>query len=119
MKTPIIEDFDPKARERKLGSPLDGMPAIERPPQRPPQLSPIDEPKPTPTSEPKARKQPGPKPIKSGTRSFARRTFDFYADQIAYLTRWSLDERFAGREGSMNAFVREAMDAYIEKHKKR
>jgi hypothetical protein len=30
MKTPRIHDFDPKAAERQLGTPLDGMPAIEK-----------------------------------------------------------------------------------------
>src|SRR3954453_8576603 len=42
MKTPRIEDFDPNAaeRERQLGTPLDGMPAIQKPiaVQHPPAL---------------------------------------------------------------------------------
>jgi hypothetical protein len=52
---------------------------------------------------------------KSSKRSFMRRSFDFYEDQIKYLTRESLEERLAGREGSMNAMVREAIDAWIKK----
>ena len=31
MKTPRIHDFDPAAAERKLGTPLDGMPTIQKP----------------------------------------------------------------------------------------
>jgi hypothetical protein len=31
MKTPRVHDFDPDAAERKLGTPLDGMPAIQKP----------------------------------------------------------------------------------------
>ena len=61
-------------------------------------------------------------PAKSRTaelakRSFVRRSFDFYEDQVSYLTRVSLEERMAGREGSMNAMVREALDDYIQKKK--
>ena len=57
-------------------------------------------------------KQPAQKASK---RSFVRRSFDFYEDQIKYLTRESLEDRLAGREGSMNAMVREAIDAWIKK----
>jgi hypothetical protein len=52
---------------------------------------------------------------KASKRSFVRRSFDFYEDQIKYLTRESLEDRLAGREGSMNAMVREAIDAWIKK----
>jgi hypothetical protein len=31
MKQPRLADFDPAAAERELGSPLDGMPLIEKP----------------------------------------------------------------------------------------
>src|SRR3712207_3053784 len=36
-------------------------------------------------------------------RRYVRRTFDFYEDQIAYLTKVSLEDRLAGKESSMNA----------------
>ena len=52
-------------------------------------------------------------------RRYIRRTFDFYEDQISYLTKASLEERLAGGEGSMNAMVREALDTFIEKHRKK
>jgi hypothetical protein len=46
-------------------------------------------------------------------RRYIRRTFDFYEDPIAYLTKASLEEKLAGGEGSMNSMVREALDAFI------
>jgi hypothetical protein len=48
-------------------------------------------------------------------RSFVRRSFDFYEDQIAYLTKVSLEERLAGKDSSMNAMLWEAVDDYIKK----
>jgi hypothetical protein len=56
---------------------------------------------------------------KASKRSFVRRSFDFYEDQIKYLTRESLEDRLAGREGSMNAIVREAIDDWIKKRASR
>lgn len=55
----------------------------------------------------------------AATRRYVRRTFDLFEDQLAYLTRASLEERLAGGEGSMNAMVREAIDAFIEKRRKK
>ena len=48
-------------------------------------------------------------------RAFVRRTFDFYEEQIAYLKQESLREQLEGKEGSMNAMVREAIDDWIKK----
>jgi hypothetical protein len=50
-----------------------------------------------------------------GKRTFVRRTFDFYEEQIAYLKQVSLREQLEGKEGSMNAMVREAIDEWIAK----
>jgi hypothetical protein len=47
-------------------------------------------------------------------RPLVRRTFDFYEDQIEYLTSASLHARLAGHGVSMNAMIREAIDHYIE-----
>jgi hypothetical protein len=47
--------------------------------------------------------------------SFVRRTFDFYEEQISYLKQESLREQLEGKEGSMNAMVREAIDDWIKK----
>jgi hypothetical protein len=116
MKTPRLTDFDPNAKIPTLKSSLDNMPSIQK--QKPP----IDYTQPrqnistiTPHSEQPARKvftQPAPQ---SHKRSYIRRTFDFYEDQIAYLTRQSLQERLAGNERSMNEMVREALDDWIKK----
>jgi hypothetical protein len=105
MKTPRIHDFDPEAAERQLGTPLNGMPAIEKPRPRP-QTSVV---RPTTTSN-----GPQKKPqVVTTTREYAQRTFNVYEDQIAYLTKVSLEERLAGRDVSMNDMVREALDLYI------
>jgi hypothetical protein len=50
-------------------------------------------------------------------RRYIRRTFDFYEDQVTYLLEESLRDRLAGKEGSMNAMVREAIDAFIAARK--
>ena len=48
--------------------------------------------------------------------SFARNvSFDFYEEQITYLKQESLREQLEGKEGSMNAMVREAIDDWIRK----
>jgi hypothetical protein len=47
--------------------------------------------------------------------SFVRRTFDFHEEQITYLKQESLREQLEGKEGSMNAMVREAIDDWIKK----
>jgi hypothetical protein len=122
MKNPIIEDFDVNAKSRQLGSPLDGMPQIEKPRTRvaPTPATPITTPQNTVAQSRPAIKKTATKPAttpKSSTRPYVRRTFDFYEDQIAYLTRASLEDRLAGGDGSMNAMVREAIDAFIAARK--
>jgi hypothetical protein len=76
-------------------------------------------------SEPEDTDARIPSPLPSGQvsqsapsslkRSFVRRTFDFYEEQIAYLKQESLREQLDGKEGSMNAMVREAIDEWIKK----
>jgi hypothetical protein len=56
-------------------------------------------------------------PVSQEKRPLIRRTFDLYEDQLNYLTKESLQERLAGKEGSMNAMVREALDEWIAKHR--
>jgi hypothetical protein len=51
----------------------------------------------------------------ASNRSFVRRTFDFYEEQIKFLKSESLKEQLAGLEGSMNAMVREAIDDWMKK----
>jgi len=79
--------------------------------------------KPAPNPAP-ARLVPPTKPIPAAVpvsapvgRRYTRRTFDFYEDQIAYLTKASFEDKLAGKEASMNSMVRDAVDSYIAAHK--
>jgi hypothetical protein len=105
MKTPRIQDFDPSAAERQLRSPLDGMPVIEKP-----------RPKPQTATSRLMKTSTDPEkqqPLVKIARRYVRRTFDYFEDQIEYLTRISLEERLAGRNVTMASMLREALDRYI------
>ena len=127
MKTPRVTDFDPDAKVPSLKSPLEGMPAIGKPVRKSTEESP------TPISEAQEEKIEAP-PItdraiaRSGddpmTRSpdrvtnkrlLVRRAFEWYEDQLAALKRLSLQQQMDGKEGSMSAMVREALDDYLKK----
>lgn len=116
MKTPRITDFDPDAKVPPLKSSLDNMPSIQKP-----KLVHLILPDQNPPTIIQHTKQPAPEITRkqavsqSQKRSYVRRTFDFYEDQIAYLTRKSLQERLAGNERSMNEMIREALDGWIKK----
>ena len=110
-------------QERK--NELDGSPLFQA--QTPPALVPEEEASspPRPDRDEQAAHERAASPLPSDTpaqpdtrsvkRSFVRRTFDFYEEQIAYLKQESLREQFEGKEGSMNAMVREAIDDWITK----
>jgi len=66
----------------------------------------------TPADRPDTPALKAESPLK---RAFIKRTFDLYEDQLAYLTKESLQDRLAGKEGSMNAMVREAIDDWIRR----
>jgi hypothetical protein len=53
--------------------------------------------------------------VSIATRKFIKRTFDLYEDQLNYLVKESLRDRLDGKDGSMNAWVREALDDWIKK----
>lgn len=117
MKTPRVTDFDPDAKIPTLKSSLDNMPSIQKP-------NPIHQLTPQQNTAPiidrreqqHISKTTNKHPVsQSSKRPFVRRTFDFYDDQITYLTRQSLQERLAGKERSMNEMVREALDDWIKK----
>jgi hypothetical protein len=81
---------------------------------------PLPSPTPAPMREaPRAKPLPDHKPTKpqarAQARTFIKRTFDLFEDQLNYLTRESLQDRLAGKEVSMNAMVREALDEWIKK----
>jgi hypothetical protein len=88
---------------------------VSKPPAAATQVGPTDR-KPD-IAAPKPVLKPVVKP-QGAARPYVRRTFDLYEDQLAYLTRASLEERLAGGEGSMNAMVRQALDDFIAKQKK-
>src|SRR5215217_4405185 len=120
MKTPRLTDFDPNVKTHKLGSPLDGMPAIGR--AQPVNNSPI----PTPTNQPEANNTGTvvPVPGYQGTvvsppkRLIKRRhPFDVYEDQLKALKSLALEEKQQGLLGSESAMVREALDNYLQKRK--
>lgn len=116
MKTPRITDFDPNASVPALKSSLDNMPSIQKPN---PVKSHLSQHKTLPITQ--VRTPQTSRVVKehsvsqSAKRSFVRRTFDFYEDQILYLTRHSLQEKLAGNEMSMNEMVRQAVDDWINK----
>jgi hypothetical protein len=72
--------------------------------------------KPAPVAKPVPAAVPAPAPA---GRRFVRRTFDFYEDQISYLTKASLEDRLAGKDSSMNSMVREAVDSFIRERRKK
>jgi hypothetical protein len=125
MKKPRIEDFDPNAAPT-LGSPMDDLPKIGRPAQTPP-----DEPMEKPTAlersalseELPADEAPIRTPVRPSVRTdqrtLTRMPFEIYRDQHASLKQFSLDEQSQGEKGSMSQMVREALDEYIAKRRKR
>ncbi len=111
MKQPRTSDFDPNARERKLKSPMEDLPSIEKPafpatdyasPIVPPVLPvrPVRDVPPTAASKRKMKQ---------------RHPFDIYNDQYEELKQLALEDRMSGGAGSMSAMVREALDDYLAK----
>jgi hypothetical protein len=117
MKTPRVTDFDPDAKVPALKSPLEGMPAIGKPPRPKPQDSP-----------PEKAEKPAPQPAQvipervnartpvrpNGKRIITRNSFEIYEDQMDELRKLSLQEKMDGKSGSMSQMVREAIDAYLK-----
>jgi hypothetical protein len=127
MKTPRVTDFDPEAKVPTLKSPLEGMPTIGKPPRLNPQEFPTP---PSETPEEKVEKQPltdratarppgeamnRPPDRVTNKRLLVRRGFEWYEDQLAALKRLSLQEQMEGKDGSMSAMVREALDDYLKR----
>jgi hypothetical protein len=91
---PVSAVQDESTRKRPLQDNIASQPMIQ---------SPLTRPKP---------QQPAQQ---SSKRPYVRRTFDFHEEHITYLKQESLREQLEGKEGSMNAMVREAMDDWIKK----
>jgi hypothetical protein len=127
MKTPRVTDFDPDAKVPALKSPLEGMPTIGKHPKVIPQGSPtptnevleekieIQSLTDRPTGRPPDEAMNRPPDRVSNKRLLVRRGFEWYEDQLAALKRLSLQEQMEGRDGSMSAMVREALDDYLKK----
>jgi hypothetical protein len=117
MKTPRVTDFDPDAKVPVLKSPLEGMPAIGKPPPKPKEI-PAQE-----TERPVAQPSPGiPEranartPVRpSGKRIITRNSFEIYEDQMESLRKLSFQEKMEGKLGSMSHMMREAIDDYLKK----
>ena len=112
--------FFPTRSVQRREEPSPNKPAPQ-PLVTPPAKTVVDQPAPSPAPQVVTQKLTAPPvPVAApASRRYIRRTFDFYEDQIAYLTKASLEERLASGEGSMNAMVREAIDAFIEKRRKK
>lgn len=97
------------------------VPAVEPPAPVAPTPVPLATPQPRRAVVRPKEAKPSPQAAKttpSAERGYVRRTFDIFEDQLAYLRRVSLEDQLAGGEGSMNAMVRDALDAYITKRRK-
>ena len=120
MKTPRVHDFDPEAKLPELGSPMDHLPAIQKPTANP--LAPPATPLPSEQPEVIYRTD-GEPPVRTYARTPVRRqvtryAFEFYQDQVEELRRLSLEEKMQGEKGSMSEMVREAIDDYLTKKKR-
>jgi hypothetical protein len=81
-------------------------------------------PPPTPKNQPAPRYSGTPVPGDRDTtvprREIKRRhPFDVYRDQLRVLKDFSIEEKRAGGIGSESAMVREALDAFIDKRRKK
>ena|SRR5437868_93408 len=115
MKTPRVHDFDPNAKLPELGSPMDRLPAIQKPASKP-VPSPIT--LPTTDQQEKPYRTYGEPSARTNARTPVRRqltryAFEFYQDQVEELRNLSLEEKMQGGKGSMSEMVREAIDAYL------
>ena len=108
MKTPRTSDFDPNAHERKLKSPMEDFPSIEKP------LLPATDHAVT-IVPPVLPVRDVPPPLSDRRKMKQRHPFDIYNDQYEELKQLALEDRMRGGAGSMSAMVREAIDDFIAK----
>lgn len=102
MKTPRVQDFDPHAKIPQLGSPMENLPAIQKPKQ-------ADEPHKIPTERANA-----PTPERRNVRRIiTRNSFEVYEDQMDALRQRSYKQKMRGELGSMSQMVREAIDRFL------
>jgi len=104
MRRPRTEGFDPRARGRKaatLHSPLDNLPTIEPPASDASR----------PLAAHAGKELPAEPPAQRTVRR--RHKFDIYDDQYKALRQLALADVTRGRDSSMSAMVREAIDHYL------
>jgi hypothetical protein len=112
MKTPRVHDFDPNAPLPELGSPMDNLPAIQKPEVK--TKTSLDGKQASLLVAPSVRPS-----VRTPVRRFITRyAFEFYQDQLDWLRSTSLEEKARGEQGSMSKMVREALDSYIAKKKR-
>jgi len=111
MKAPRVHDFDPNAKIPELGSPMDGLPGIQKP-EFSDHLVRVVPPVPNVPLVPPVRVVPLVPPRKRVMKQ--RHPFDIYRDQYESLQQLALEERKQGGLGSMSAMVREAIDSFIK-----
>src|SRR5436190_1772344 len=104
----------------ELGSPMDRLPAIQKPAATPVSSSP---PLPLRNQREKGQVPSGSPPVRPNARTPVRRqltryAFEFYQDQVEELRRLSLEEKMQGAKGSMSEMVREAIDDYLTEKKR-
>ncbi len=113
MKTPRVHDFDPTAKIPELTSPLDGMPAIQKP--KPAGIAPLPE-------RANATTPVDPN-VSTNERFLSRRmikraSYELFADQIEGLRRLAAEEILQGGKGNQSEMVRDAIDAYLRQKRK-
>jgi hypothetical protein len=113
MKTPRVHDFDPTAKIPELTSPLDGMPAIQKP--KPAGSTPL----------PERANAPTPVDLNASTnerfvtrRMIKRASYELFADQIEDIRRLAAGETMQGGKGNQSEMVRDAIDAYLRQKRK-
>jgi hypothetical protein len=117
MKTPRVADFDPDAKVPALKSPLEGMPAIGKPPRPKPKDSPPEKAEKLANQAPQVipERENARTPVRpNGKRIITRNSFEIYEDQMDALRKLSLQEKMEGKLGSMSQMVRDAIDAYLK-----
>jgi hypothetical protein len=102
---------------------------IEQKKQEPPSPAEQEQPRsPERPLTPSSERANAPTPIASfartpvrpnGKRIITRNSFEIYEDQMDALRRLAFEDKMAGKGGSQSAMVREAIDIYLEKRKKK
>src|SRR5947209_18963029 len=115
MKTPRVHDFDPNAKLPELGSPMDRLPAIQKPASK---SVPSPSTLPTTDQQDKPYRTYGEPSVRTYARTPVRRqltryAFEFYQDQVEELRNFSLEEKLQGGKGSMINMLRRATNEYL------